>query len=123
MLSNLTNNFYKFYSMLSRTIFIKKKEGLHKIKVADISYIHAEDKFTKVYCNKGNFLVQLPLKNWWTYLTKDEYIQVNRSTIVSTKLIETIYPKDNLIKLENNTTINIGRTFKTKLLTFFTAIK
>lgn len=97
----------------SNTLFLNVDKTLHKIVVDDIIYIESDRNYITV-CTKNKKLSYIDsLKNWNDKLQNQQFIQIHKSYIINTKLVDKI--SGNEVYLLNNR-LPIGRTFKQELL-------
>lgn len=91
--------------------FFKKNTVFYKIVPDDISYVEVEGRYCIVNTPQNDFLIQGSL----TYFQKKlplTFLRVHRNFIINTSQIKQVYSKDNLILLENNKKITLGRAYK-----------
>ena len=105
--------------MLNSPFLLSKQDSLYNVSITDISYLKTEIRYTTVYSTKGKFLTQLSLTKWRQLLPHQEFIQINRSTLIKINCIEQITLKDNLLILADKSMHIIGRQYKLTLLELF----
>lgn len=66
------------------------------LPIDDIHYFEAQDNYVMIYCEKGNYLKDKPMKFYEEHLPKGDFIRIHRSYIVSVSQIESVeqYSKD-----------------------------
>lgn len=64
--------------------FIRASSGdmTHQIDVADVLYFHADEKYTVVRTQTGEYLIRTPIQELAAQLDPDLFWQVHRSTII-----------------------------------------
>jgi len=69
---------------------ITVKQGANTILVRpqDIQWISAEDYYSKLHTNNGDYMLRQPLKVLLDRLRPDKFVQVHRSTIVNLDFVE-----------------------------------
>lgn len=58
-------------------------ELMHQIDVADVLFFHADDKYTGIHTERGEFLIRTPIAELAAQLDPQQFQQVHRSTIVN----------------------------------------
>lgn len=91
-------------------IYVKSGHDHVKIKIDSILYIHSDSDYTEIFTSGQKILSQEPLKYWTTNLDELQFCQVHKSYIVNNKQIVKI--TGNLIYLENQIKVPIGRAYK-----------
>ncbi len=99
LLSNKILSDAKFNDILkvadSRTeslerIVVKNQQKITLIPVEDIKYIEAQDDYTMLYTQKGNFLKQKTMKYFEENLSPKDFIRIHRSYIIKLSLLKQI---------------------------------
>ncbi|PCI28001.1 MAG: DNA-binding response regulator [SAR324 cluster bacterium] len=65
-------------------------DGIQLISVEDIEYFYAEEKYTIVVNQNGEFLIRKTIKTLAQELDPDQFWQIHRGTIVNVNFIETV---------------------------------
>lgn len=82
-------------------LFIKKRNQLEKIKIADIFYLEADGRYCQIYTLNKKFLIRMPLKDVFEKVQSTHFIQTHRSYIVNINKIKTVNLEESVIVLEN----------------------
>lgn len=101
--------------------FFKKNAVFYKVVPNDISFIEVEGRYCKINTPQNDFLVQDSLTDFQERLPSS-FLRVHRNFVVNTTKIKEVYSKDNLIVLENNKTISLGRSYKKDFFEGYTII-
>ncbi len=64
-----------------------KGEVTHLIHIEDVLFFHAEDKYTTVVTQEGEFLIRKPIKELEDELRPEHFWRIHRSTIVNVSKI------------------------------------
>jgi two-component system LytT family response regulator len=88
-LDGLVKSVEKRNEFLDRVI-IKSGQKIQIIPIEVIKYIEAQDDYTMLYTEKGNFLKQKTMKYFDEYLNHAEFIRIHRSYIVKLSAIKQI---------------------------------
>ena len=97
-------------------LFVKNNDCVKKVHVASIQYIDVDERYCTLHCSNESFVIKLSLTKIKEILCQITFTQIQRKYVVNTKKIKEIYPKDNLIVLENNTKLNFSERFKAKFI-------
>jgi DNA-binding LytR/AlgR family response regulator len=76
--------------ILSDRIFVKHKEKMVKIVIADILYIEAERNYSKIFTKNKEYLLGTALKTLEDKLPVRQFIRVHRSFLVNVKQIDEV---------------------------------
>jgi len=99
LLSDKTLSHSKFKEILKSSenrpealerIVVKNQQKIILIPVEDIKYIEAQDDYTMLYTEKGNFLKQKTMKYFEENLDSKDFIRIHRSYIVKLAFIKQI---------------------------------
>lgn len=71
-------------------IVVKNQQKITLVPVEDIKYIEAQDDYTMLYTEKGNFLKQKTMKYFEENLNPKDFIRIHRSYIAKLALIKQI---------------------------------
>ncbi|CAM1334593.1 LytR/AlgR family response regulator transcription factor [Tenacibaculum aestuariivivum] len=97
-------------------LFVKKKRSIMKVDTASIIYIEVKEKYCKLVCNEGDFLIKLSLTKIKELLGDTNFTQTHRNYLVNTNKIKEIYFEDNLLILENSNKILFSERFKNQFI-------
>lgn len=96
-------------------LFIKKGNGLKKIKIEDIIYIEVEEKYCNIITDGEKFVILISLTKILQLLDSSMFFRTHRNFIVNATKIEEIVPKDNLVILSGNHKATLSDTYKSIL--------
>lgn len=105
------------------SFFVKKKDVFFKVPLIDVYCIEVEDRYSKIITKNGNFLIQSSLFDLHKKLPEDIFLRIHRNYVINQNEIKEIHAKDNLIVLNNNLQISIGRSYKKDFLNNFNILK
>lgn len=97
----------------SNSIFVNVDKTYHKIVLDDIVYVASDRNYITLVTKSQKLSFIDSLKNWAEKLPKDTFIQVHKSFIINSKLVDKISGNEVFI---NQNRIPIGRTYKQQLL-------
>ena len=97
----------------SNSIFVNVDKTHHKIVLDDIVYVASDRNYITLVTKSQKLSFIDSLKNWAEKLPKDTFIQVHKSFIINSKLVDKISGNEVFI---NQNRIPIGRTYKQQLL-------
>jgi DNA-binding LytR/AlgR family response regulator len=109
--------------VLEKDLFVKRGDSLIKVPFQDINYVEVEGKYSNVVSKQGIFLVQLPLKKLEERLRHHQFIRIHRNYVVNINAIQKVHLGDQLVILENQTTIPISVGFKQNLVNHLDILK
>lgn len=88
---------------------------LKKISIADIEYIEVDGKYSSISVAQRLVNCKISLKELQAKLPQNDFVQVNRSSVINLNCIEDIDMARQMIKMPS-AEISIGRNFKEALL-------
>lgn len=94
------------------------------IEVKDLSYLEADDNYTKLFINEDFIIVSKTLKYFESLLDKSKFFRVHKSYLININYVVEIIKDDNnhYVALQNGTKILIARRrlkdFKERIKTF-----
>lgn len=95
--------------ILSDRIFVRQKNRMVKIYIADILYIEAERSYCRIVTNDTEFLLSTPLKTLEAKLDPQYFFRQHRSFIVNMQKIDEVAETHIVI---SNKAIPIGKSYK-----------
>jgi len=99
--------------ILSDRIFVRQREKMIKIIVADILYIEADRNYCRIYTKTNEYLLCITLKSIEEKLNNLHFLRVHRSYIINLSHIDAV-AEDHVII--NQKAIPVSEGFKEKLL-------
>lgn len=99
--------------------FLVKKNGrIVFLKVSDISWIKADDKYIHLHAEKDRHMIRQTLSSIRLQLDPTRFVQLNRSVIVnidSIKEFHTMFNGDHEVQLHDGTKFTLSRNHKNEL--------
>lgn len=99
---------------LATYFFVKQDGKLLKVIFSDILYIKAEQEYSFIFTENERLLVSMHLKMLENILPSKKFIRIHRSYIAPIEKVISIY--GNTLKIDENTKLPIGNTYKENLL-------
>lgn len=87
-IENNANNEHPF--ILSDRIFVRHKEKMVKIMVADILYMEADRNYSRIFTNNKEYLLAITLKSIEEKLPLDLFVRIHRSYIINLAHIDEV---------------------------------
>lgn len=87
-IENNANNEHPF--ILSDRIFVRHKEKMIKIMVADILYMEADRNYSRIFTNNKEYLLAITLKSIEEKLPLDLFVRIHRSYIINLAHIDEV---------------------------------
>lgn len=103
----------------SGKILIKNGRSYYFVNINDINFIESEGNYSRLFCDKRNFIVKKSLIFLEGKLGVDKFMRVNKSTIVNIDRIDEMKESENnnfLIVLNNSKTLQWGRRYRERLV-------
>jgi two-component system, LytTR family, response regulator len=103
-------------------ILLKTNNKMIVIKINDVNWIEAEEKYVNLHAGKQTYLYRETISSLEQQLDPEMFIRVHRSYIINIDFLKEITPwshGDYIIILKDNTELNLGRNYKDKLLAIF----
>jgi len=97
----------------SKSIFINVDKTHHKIILDDIKYVESDRNYITVVTKTQKLSYIDSLKNWIEKLPSDQFVQVHKSFIINSNLVDKVSGNEIYI---NSQRIPVGRTYKQELL-------
>jgi len=91
-------------------IFIKSGYEHIKINVSNIRFIQSDADYTELFTTEKKYLSQEPLRYWEETLDPQKFKRIHKSYILNLSHIQKVI--GNQIRLDEKTTLPIGRAFK-----------
>ncbi|MEO7983089.1 MAG: LytTR family transcriptional regulator DNA-binding domain-containing protein [Bacteroidota bacterium] len=76
--------------ILSDRIFIRHKEKMVKLMIADILYVEAERNYSRIFTTKNEYLLSVTLKKIEEKLPKSLFMRIHRSWLVNLAQVEAV---------------------------------
>ncbi len=105
--------------LVQNSFFIKNKGELIKINKTDINYIKAYDNYSKLICEKKEFLLSFTLKNVTEKLNDKRFVRVHRSYLINSNKIDSLF--DGYVFIANKK-IPIGKSYKEDLMKYISLL-
>lgn len=98
--------------------FIKKKDVLKKVAIADIVHIEVEERYCSIYSQSEKFVVQISLAKIMELLDPQIFMRTHRNFLVNVNCIEEIQTADNLLRMSNGNLVPVSEKFRDVLKSF-----
>jgi two-component system LytT family response regulator len=101
-----------------KRIMVKKGSRYFFVKVGDILYISAEEKYVKLHTVEDTYLIRETMARMEARLDPGVFVRIHRSHIVNIEFIREIQPwshGDYIVFLENGAKLNLSRRFSDRL--------
>lgn len=108
-----TKNNTEIIESESKSIFINVDKTHHKIILDDIKYVESDRNYITVVTKTQKLSYIDSLKNWVEKLPSDQFVQVHKSYIINSNLVDKVSGNEIYI---NSQRIPVGRTYKQELL-------
>lgn len=104
-------------------IAVKSDGRIVLLKVAEIDWIEAADNYAVLHVGKDSHVVRETMNSLEGRLDPEQFLRINRSTIVSIDRIrdlEPLFHGEYSVRLNNGTRLTCSRSYKDRLRQFFT---
>ncbi|MDH3246959.1 MAG: LytTR family transcriptional regulator DNA-binding domain-containing protein [Saprospiraceae bacterium] len=98
--------------ILSDRIFVRHRDGMVKIILADILYIEADRSYCKIHTADSEYLLSMPLKALYEKLESKVLIRVHRSYLINLLQVEKVSESHAII---GQAAIPIGKNYRDEL--------
>lgn len=100
-------------------LLIKSGRNYHFINKSEISLIRAERNYSRIICDKRNYVVRRSLQSLEEKLGEEKFMRINRSTIVNVDRIDEMREAENsgyVIVMNNQKVLTWGRRYRERLV-------
>ncbi len=98
------------------SIFIKNRNKLEKVNLAEISYLEVEDRYSTVFTDAGKkYVLRMSLGDVESKLPSKGFMRIHRKYTINLKKISSINTQDNLVLL-GEVELPLSRSHKEDLL-------
>ncbi len=101
--------------ILSDRIFVRNKEKMIKIFIADILYAEAERNYCKVFTAEKEYLLTLPLKAFEEKLGANNFTRVHRSYIINLTKVDELSDNCSYVTIGQHT-LPVSKSYKEELI-------
>jgi DNA-binding LytR/AlgR family response regulator len=101
-------------------LFIKKKEALKKVRIADITFIEVEERYCTINTLSDKFVIHISLAKVSELLDEAFFGRTHRNYLVNMNMIEEIQSSINKIVLTNGSVIPMSENYREFLQRFRT---
>ena len=101
--------------ILSDRIFVKYKDKMIKIFIADILYAEAERNYCKVFTAKKEHLLTLPLKAFEEKLGANNFTRIHRSYIINLTKVDALSDNCSFVTIDQHT-LPVSKSYKEELI-------
>ncbi len=119
-LSNLISTLNKQRNYLQR-ILLKTSGKIIILKIDDINWIEAEEKYVQLHTSKEKYLYRETMNALEQELDPQKFVRIHRSYIVQLDFIKELTPwshGDYLVILKDGTELNMGRNYRERIFNF-----
>jgi len=102
--TSLTNN---------DSIFVKKRNKIVRVTIADIMYIEVDGKYLNVKCQEDVHIIRMTLKEIQSRLP-DNFLKIHQSIVVNMEFVSSINVEQSIIHVDNNE-LPISRAHKKQI--------
>jgi len=100
----------------NKFIFIKADYKIHKIATDDIAYVEGYKDYVRIYTPEKRYVTRESMKNMEELLSKDQFLRIHRSYIISIEKFSAI--EGNMIILGEEK-LPIGKSYKEQVMKHF----
>ena len=100
----------------NKFIFIKADYKIHKIATDDIAYVEGYKDYVRIYTPEKRYVTRESMKNMEGLLSKDQFLRIHRSYIISVEKFSAI--EGNMIILGEEK-LPIGKSYKEQVMKYF----
>jgi len=97
------------------TLFIKKKNLIKKVSIADIYYLESDGRYCRVYTSSEMLLANTTLKDMMDRMPKDQFLQCHRRYVINITKVKSINVEEDMIIMEERS-VPMSRREKDKIL-------
>lgn len=101
-------------------LFIKKKEALKKVRIADITFIEVEERYCSIHTLTDKFVIHISLAKIAELLDPALFGRTHRNYLVNLTMIEEIQASINKIVLTNGNIVPMSENYREFLQRFRT---
>lgn len=102
-------------AIVQNHIFVKDVNSLKKVRLSDIRFVEAYDKYCYIHTPDKKYMLKERLKNIATRLPRQRFIQIHRSFIINLEAIDDIQLHRNIVIIDHKE-VGIGRSYRQAFL-------
>lgn len=121
--SNYSSGSANGASSPNQHMMIKKGNNWVKITPMEILFTEVEGRYCNLVTDKGKFLIQTSLSKFSKALDGTIFIQTHRNYIVNLFRVKSVNSKDNMITMENDSTVFLSSRLKENFLEHYRLLK
>lgn len=99
--------------ILSDRIFVRHNNRMVKLFLKDILYVEAERSYCRIFTQKTEYLLSIPLKDLSEKLTADHFMRVHRSYIINLLQVDEVAESHTVIAKK---AIPLGKSYREEFL-------
>ncbi len=103
------------FSTMEDRLFIRHKNQMVKVLLADILYGEADRNYCKIYTEQQTYMLSVPLRNIEAQLPVDQFFRVHRSFVINLKKIDAISENHEYLVVQSHQ-IPISRRSKEEVI-------
>ncbi|HAA16448.1 MAG TPA: DNA-binding response regulator [Cytophagales bacterium] len=108
---------------MEHNLFLKRRNSLVKVPFGDVDYVEVEGKYSNLITQRGEFLIQWPLKKLIEKFVPHQFVRVHRNYLVNLRAIQQVHLADQHVILSGERSIPFSQNFKKNLLEKFDVLK
>ena len=87
--------------ILSDRIFVRCKEKMIKIMLADILYMEADRNYSRIFTNSREYVLSIPLKNIEEKMSMQLFMRIHRSYLINITHVEEVFENHVMLAQKN----------------------
>jgi len=87
--------------ILSDRIFVRYKEKMIKIMLADILYMEADRNYSRIFTNSREYVLSIPLKNIEEKMSMQLFMRIHRSYLINITHVEEVFENHVMLAQKN----------------------
>lgn len=99
--------------ILSDRIFVRYKEKMIKIMLADILYMEADRNYSRIFTSSREYVLSIPLKNIEEKMSMQLFMRIHRSYLINITHVEEVF--ENHVMIEKKS-VPIGTGMREQLM-------
>lgn len=103
-----------------KSLFLKKDNIFHKVKLSDIIYFEADSNYTRLHTKEGLFFYSTVLKNIQEKFSQSIFLRIHRSYIINLNYVTSF--ESNAVLLDQQYSLPISKGYKDEVFKHFEMI-
>jgi two-component system, LytTR family, response regulator len=121
-LEDLLSEWHSSHPAFLERLLVRSGDRLEIVKIREVLWIQAEEKYVWLYLRSGKFLHRISLTALERRLDPAQFRRIHRSTIVRLDFLRSLIPwthGDYLVELQDGTRLPLGRSYRESFLAVF----